>query len=165
MADPGSWPRESTGFFGRVDELAAIGALFRSDARLVTLVGMGGMGKTRLAVRHVRTSGMPALFCELGEVSEVSALYQAVAGRLGVTLDGVLDLAAAERIGRALAEAGPLLLVIDDVDRLARSGNAAIGIWLDLAHEVDILVTAWQPLECPDEHVRLVGPLDLRDAT
>ncbi len=164
MADAGPWPREPTGFYGREEDLAAIGALFRADARLVTLVGLGGIGKTRLAVRHARTSGRRAVFCELGEAREASALYQAVAGPLGVTLDGVLDLAAAERIGRALAEAGPLLLVIDDLDRLGRSGNAAIGVWLDLAPEVDLLVTARQPLGCPDEHVRLVGPLGAGDA-
>ena len=48
-------PAERDAFIGRNEALRAVSELFDSDARLVTLLGIGGIGKTRLALRYARS--------------------------------------------------------------------------------------------------------------
>ena len=73
-------PRDETAFFGRQSEIADIGRRFDGGARLVTIVGVGGIGKTRLAIAAA-SRRKHAFFVPLGEarsleaaIPEVSAL-------------------------------------------------------------------------------------------
>ena len=80
-------PAEATSFVGRVDDIAEAAARIR-EARLVTLTGIGGVGKTRLARRAaVAVSGQFAdgvSWCELAPLTEPAAVAPALATSLGV---------------------------------------------------------------------------------
>ncbi len=83
----GNLPRQVTSFVGRDDEIARVAALVR-ERSIVTLTGVGGVGKTRLAlevaveVRDAFPSG--AWLCELAPVVDADAVWDAVASSLGV---------------------------------------------------------------------------------
>ena len=83
---PGNLPVQLTSFIGRQDEVAAIATALES-ARLVTLTGVGGVGKTRLAsqVAAELLPGYPdgAWLCELAAASDAEGMAQVVAATLG----------------------------------------------------------------------------------
>jgi class 3 adenylate cyclase len=87
---PNSLPAERDSFVGRQDALQALARCFDDGTRLVTLLGIGGIGKTRLALRHARgwLGDYPggAWFCDLSAARSVDGIVHAVAQGLEVPL-------------------------------------------------------------------------------
>jgi len=160
--------RERTSFLGRAAELDALGVQFDLEARVVTLTGPGGAGKTRLARRFVELRGdrWPggAVFCELADVraSEgVEAICAVVAGALGLPLSGRHAL---ETIGEALAARGPLLVVLDNCEQVIDEVARAVDRWTEVAKEACFLLTSREVLSIAGEQAQEVPPLPLLDS-
>ncbi len=117
-------PARLTSFIGREEEIARIGEQL-AHGRLVTLIGPGGAGKTRLAVEAARRHPDGVRFVELAGLDDGAALARAVLGGLGLREGGLLPTsgpgAAApdplSRITAALADR-PLLLVLDNCEHV-----------------------------------------------
>lgn len=153
-------PAERDAFVGRAADLAALDARFAAGARLLSLLGTGGAGKTRLALRYALTRPEPwpggAWFCDLTEARSLDGLLYAVASALDVPLgrDPVAQL------GHAIAGRGRCLLVFDNVEQVAALAPDTLGRWLDRAAEATFLVTSRERLGLPGEQIHAVEPLD-----
>jgi DNA-binding winged helix-turn-helix (wHTH) protein len=101
---------------GRQAELQWLAAQLAGGARLITVTGPGGAGKTRLALELGRRHPGQTWRCELSEARSADDLVRLVAGALGVTLEGGDP---ARRLAGALAARGPGLLVLDNFEQLA----------------------------------------------
>lgn len=153
-------PTPLTPFVGRETEVPALtGILARGDVRLLTLVGTGGMGKTRLALEIVRTAAGRArhgtVFVPLAPLSDVEGIPAAIARAIGVTLHGT-DLVAS--LLRFLRET-PLLLILDNMEHLAGGAALVVDI-LEAAPDVRIIVTSRRQLGVRGEHVYRVEGLE-----
>ncbi|MCP4920839.1 MAG: hypothetical protein GY913_28425 [Proteobacteria bacterium] len=146
---------------GRRDELDAIERAFAQGARLVTLVtlvGPGGAGKTRLAREKL---GDRTLFVRLEEATAPLQACIAVAGSLRVSVGSL----AVEQIGRELGRMGELLLILDNLDNLEQlDGSGLVERWLLIAPELRVLATSRHSLGFAAEQVVPVGPLPIEDA-
>jgi predicted ATPase len=156
----GNLPAETTGFVGRSAELAEAVRLLTS-ARLVTVVGPGGVGKSRLALRAAAadTATPPrdgAWVVECSLVRDPELLVHAVAEAMRVT-DGTarppVDILTAHLRERSL------LLVLDGCEHLVDSCAALVGRLLAAAPGLRILATSRQPLGVGGEHLLQVPPL------
>ncbi len=151
-------PAPATPLVGRRIETATVAALLRTDARLVTLTGPGGAGKTRLALA-VAGDLAPALrdgavFVDLAPVSDPALLLPTIADALGVGDDTPLS---AELHDRAL------LLVLDNLEQLLEA-ITEISRLLTAAPQLRVLATSRTPLQLYGEHAYRVPPLDLPPA-
>lgn len=146
-------PRPANRFVGRIAERARIGLLLDGGARLVTLVGPGGVGKTRLAL-EVAVDRPNATFCDASEARERGALssaaHQALAARAHTRHATIEPL---------LADLGNVLLVLDNVEQVLDSAAELISDWLQRAPGLVLLVTSREPLGLIDEHLVDVAPL------
>ena len=128
-AMPGNLPRQVTTFVGRGSEIDSLAALVRQTP-IVTLTGVGGVGKTRLALevaaRVIDGFRDGAWFCEFAPVTDAGAVWETVAASLRVQPsqgrgfdDAVIEYLAPKR----------LLLVLDNcehlLDAIARTGRRA----------------------------------------
>ena len=151
-------PAPATPLVNRRIETAAVTALLREDARLVTLTGPGGTGKTRLALAVAEelapTFRDGAVFVDLAPLSDPELLMPTIADTLGVADDTPL---AEELHDRSL------LLVLDNLEQLL-DGVAAIGRLLAGAPRLRILATSRAALQLYGEHEYPVPPLDLPPA-
>ncbi len=158
---PHTLPAERDRFVGRGADLREIAARFEAGARLVTLTGIGGTGKTRLATRFAWTwlGEWPggAWFCELTEARSPEGITHAVAGGLGVQAPGGH---AVKLLGLTLRDRGPCLLVLDNFEQVARHAPATLGAWLDAAPEARFLVTSREILGLPGEVLIPLSPLE-----
>ncbi|MEU5586825.1 LuxR C-terminal-related transcriptional regulator [Streptomyces chrestomyceticus] len=157
----GKLPADVTSFIGREPELAALSALLER-ARLVTVLGPGGVGKTRLALRAAAQAAgnyaHGARCVELSDLRDPRLLPQAVADALGVAVQASrppLDALAAY-----LAEC-ELLLVLDTCEHLLDACAALTGPLLARSHGLTVLATSRQALDIPGEHVLPLPPLPL----
>jgi predicted ATPase/DNA-binding CsgD family transcriptional regulator len=153
----GNLPVELTSFVGRKRELKEAKRLL-SAARLLTLTGTGGVGKTRLALR-VATESRRAFpdgvwLVELAELRDPRLLANTVATVLGLrdTADPVDGLAEFLRDRQ-------LLLVLDNCEHLADECAALITTLLAAACQVRVLATCRHLLRAEDEHVLRVEPM------
>ncbi len=163
---PHNLPVERDAFVGRREELAALARLFDGGARLVSLLGIGGSGKTRMALRFAWTwlGDYPGgvWFCDLAQARDVDGVMHAVAQGLDVPL-------AAGDAGRQLAHAiagrGACLLILDNFEQVARHAERTLGHWLDRAPQARCLVTTREVLGLAGEQTLALAPLVRPDAT
>jgi predicted ATPase/DNA-binding CsgD family transcriptional regulator len=154
-------PAEVTRFIGRRRELPVIAAAI-DQHRLVTLRGVGGVGKTRLALRVAReVSDTFASGCWLVELSALRSpelLPAAVSAALGLP-----DEAAGDALGVLSAHLAEreLLLVLDTCEHLVEACASLAQTLLAAAPGLRILATSREPLGVPDEHALLIAPLEL----
>ena len=159
-------PSYRTSFVGRDREILEMTDLLaRADCRLLTLVGPGGTGKTRLAVEGVgrlaagRSHG--AAFVPLATVREVSEVIPAIAGALDFTFDlhGLAMIDHQTQLLDFLATQD-ILLVLDNFEHVM----TAAGLVAELIREtpgVDVVVTSRQRLAVDGEWVLELGGMDL----
>lgn len=151
-------------FVGRGRELDALSALLR-DTRLVTLTGVGGAGKTRLAIRaanaHADATGDPVWFVALDGVQDPRRLPLAVARALPLGEQSVRD--PREFVIEVLGEA-PALLVLDNCEHLVDAVAAMADELLDAVPGLRIVATSRRRLELDGENVFAVPPLEVEAA-
>jgi predicted ATPase/class 3 adenylate cyclase len=160
---PSNLPLQLSSFVGREREQRAIvEALDRS--RLVTLIGVGGVGKTRLALQSA--AGLLPRFrdgvwlCELAALREPDRLAEVVAAALGVS----------ERPGMSMQESliaflsdEQVLLVIDNCEHLLRPAARLIAAVQAACPSVSVLATGREGLSVAGEQLLMVAPLDIPD--
>ena len=158
---------DGTLFVGREPERARIEDLLARGARLITVVGPPGIGKSRLARRAAldwrARSGGGAWSCEPGEAGTAEAIAAAVAAALGAP-DLVRSAAddPAGLVAGLLVEAGPLLLLLDGAESAAKAVASCVEIWLDRAPAARFLVSSRERLGLPSERLIDLGGLSLQ---
>jgi len=151
-------PAQLTDFVGRETELAAIRQVLGS-ARLVTLLGPGGVGKTRLAIRTAekvrRAFADGVRWVELGALRDPALLAQTVVDALGIR----------DRSARPLhllidhLRNRQVLLVLDNCEHLLTACAELASALLHGARELRIIATSREALAIPGEHAVTVAPL------
>jgi len=164
----GPRPRTNIGppldsFVGRESQLTELSRLFEQGARLVTVKGTGGAGKTRFANRFARSQwaklGGGSWLVDLTEARSAMAVLQAAAMALDVPLRGDDSPALATQLGYAIAARGEVLLVLDNFEQLLEWAPETVGLWQQLAAEACFLVTSREPLKLAGEEVFVLDPL------
>lgn len=162
---PHNLPAERDPFVGRLDALRALQAAFDGGARLVSLLGPGGVGKTRLALQHARgwLGDFPggAWFCDLSAATGPEGIVHAVAQALGLPLAGGEP---AALIGRALEGRGECLLLLDNFEQVALHAEATVGRWLEAAPQARFAVTTREVLGLGGEQVLNLAPMHAAEA-
>lgn len=157
-----SLPAEPDRLIGRDKELAELKRNFQGDSRLVTLLGAGGLGKTRLAMRYgwLGVDNWPGgvWFCDLSEAKSLDGIASSVAGSLAVPL-GKDD--PIEQLGRAIAARQRCLVVLDNFEQVVDLAGATVSRWIEQAPAARFLVTSRERLRVPGETVQVVEPLSL----
>ena len=153
-----SLPRPRSSFLGRERELSAVTGLLRRH-RLVTLIGAGGSGKTRLAIEAATAEAArgdrDVTFVDLSSLRDAELIWQAVATATGRQPAANLEGPA----GFALQLAGrPTLLVLDNVEWLTAAGPE-IARALSLAPALVLMATSREPLGLEGEQLYAVQPL------
>ncbi|HEV3173379.1 MAG TPA: LuxR C-terminal-related transcriptional regulator [Actinocrinis sp.] len=157
----GSLPAETTSFVGRRRELAEIRKKL-TQARLISLVGPGGVGKTRLAVRAAADLGRGfrdgAWLVELADLQDPALVGSAVMAALGLR-----DQASTEPLALILSylREKELLLVVDNCEHLLETAARVVTDVLKAAPDVRVIATSREPLAAAGEHIVPVTPLEL----
>jgi predicted ATPase/DNA-binding CsgD family transcriptional regulator len=159
----GVLPAELTSFVGRRRELAETRKLLASS-RMLTLTGVGGVGKTRLALRIAaevrRTFPDGVWFVELAALHDPQLLPHTVANTLElrqVSADPAGDLA-------AYLEEKRLLVVLDNCEHLTDACAVLAGKLLAAAPDLRIIATSRHVLGVEGEQILVVPPLSTPDA-
>ncbi len=157
---PHNLPAHLTPFVGRESELAEITAQLRQPGvRLLSLVGGGGMGKTRLAVEAARAQlgefAEGVFFVSLTALAETASIVPAIAAAFGLSLHGGDP---RQVLLRALHDKH-LLLVLDNFEHLLNGANLVIEL-LQAAPQVQCLITSRERLNVQGEHIYSVWGME-----
>lgn len=162
-ATPNNLPQQLTSFVGREREIAEAEGLLKS-ARLLTLVGMGGLGKTRLSLQ-VAADALDACpdgawFLDLAPIRDPSLVQSEAARTLGVQ----------EEPGRPLTQTlcahvkqRKLLLIFDNCEHLVSACAELAHALLRAGPDVRIIATSREALRVPGEQTYPVMPLAVPD--
>jgi len=157
----GNLPVETTSFVGRRRELADLKRKL-SSARLVSLVGPGGVGKTRLAIRAAaevsRGFSGGTWLVELADVRDPALVGNAVMAALDLRDQAA---AAPSALLAAYLEDKQLLLVVDNCEHLLEPAAQLVSELVRAAPGLRVIATSREPLSAPGEHVMPVPPLEL----
>lgn len=155
---------------GRAETLASLQSLL-AQARVVTLAGLGGVGKTRLARAAIQAGGAvgggavagETLWLSLAELDQAAGLLARLADALGLPAQPASKLQAAV-VARLAAR--PTLLVLDNLEHLLGSRALLVELLDALlagAPELRVLITSREPVDHPAEHVLRLRGLALPD--
>ena len=160
-----SLPAERDDFVGRGACMSELQQRFDQGARLVSLLAIGGCGKTRLATHFgwTRIDELPGgvWFCDLAAARSIEGVLHAVALGLDVPL-GKDDPVA--QLGHAIAGRGNCLVILDNFEQVVRYAEATLGRWLERAGDARFLVTSREVLGIGGEQVLALAPLEPGDA-
>ncbi|HVT12369.1 MAG TPA: BTAD domain-containing putative transcriptional regulator [Fimbriimonadaceae bacterium] len=151
-------PNPLTRLFGRTAAIERLGAFVHGGRRLVTLTGIGGIGKTRVALEFCgRSAGFdPVAFVPFGQVSGDAFVFEAIHAALGIPATFRSDSTAT--LAKALSRRRALL-VFDGVEHLLPDLAKAVAGLLAACPTLTILATSRVPLGIAGEQVMPVGPL------
>lgn len=159
VAAPVRLPTPLTDLVGREGDIAEIRRLLRSGARFVTLVGAGGIGKSRLAIAAARASAPDfddgSVFVDLSAVHDPDRVPNRIAQALGVRDTG--DAPIMENLATALRDRS-ILLVLDNFEQVLAAAPALTAL-LAASPQVSMLVTSRVLLRISAEQSFDVGPL------
>ncbi len=157
-------PVERDAFVGRTADLRALAARFDDGARLLTVLGPGGTGKTRFVRRYgwAWLGDWPGgvYFCDLSEARSLDGIFFAVAAALEIPL-GKDD--PGVQIGHAIAGRGHCLVILDNFEQVLAHASATIGHWLDRAGDARVVVTSRERLHLAGEEIVVLEPLPVAD--
>ena len=160
LATESNLPIPSTSLLGRKRELAEI-KTFLQEARLLTLTGTGGVGKTRLAIEATRdaTRLFPdgAVFVTLASLSDFTFVLPTVAQSLGLREAG-------GEILRGYLRDKQLLLVLDNFEHVLEAAPEVAAL-IETCPKLSVLVTSRAPLRVRGEQEYPVQPLALPTST
>lgn len=166
IAAPHNLPADLTPFIGRTRSLAEIRGRLARGVRLLTLVGPGGMGKTRLALEVGRqeVAAYPdgVVFVGLAALQSPTALAGAIVTTLAATLGVALQGADPRTTLIQFLQARRLLLILDNFEHLLAGTSEAVELVTALvqaAPGVQILVTSREHLQLRSEQLFQVQPL------
>jgi predicted ATPase len=158
---PGNLRPATTRLIGRESEVDAIKTAVRSH-RLVTLTGVGGVGKTRLALEvatHVADEFPDGVWVfELAAVTDPASVPDAVAAVLGTTQQP--DKTVSQSVAAAL-EGRSRLLVFDNCEHVLDAAADLIDAIFSQSQTVNVLATSREGLRVADEHLWAAPSLDL----
>jgi predicted ATPase len=149
---------------GREVEVAALRLMLAGpQARLVTLIGPGGVGKTRLALEVARSIAAEhpdgAVMVKLDVARSADEVFPAIAAAMGVTVEA--SAAVDEILAKAIGTRRVLLL-LDNFEHVLDAAPA-VGRLLEQCPDLRLLVTSRAPVGLRAEHDFVVGPLEIPD--
>jgi predicted ATPase/DNA-binding CsgD family transcriptional regulator len=154
-----SLPHPLTSFIGREREVAAINALLGAGVRLLTLLGPGGVGKTRLAVRvaeeQAERSVGGVVFVSLSDITDEHLLLPAIMQALDLRQ---VDGRTAEETVTSWLRERQVLLVLDNFEQVVHAA-LHVGRLLAACPQVTVVVTSREPLRLAGEQRFPVLPL------
>lgn len=159
--------RERGTFHGRDAQIAELDRLLEHGERLTTIVGVAGVGKSRLARRfgHRHIDRLGAVggvwICDVAEHESTEGLCLAVASALAVPLVGGGVDPSQTQLAHAMAARGEMLLIIDNFDRMSPDGVDFLRTWLRAAPQLHIVVTSRARLATARADFVEVPPLTL----
>ncbi|WFB08284.1 winged helix-turn-helix domain-containing protein [Streptomyces sp. LX-29] len=166
-------PAQLTSFVGRETELARLAGLL-TTSRLVTIVGPGGAGKTRLSLEALTRDRAYARgrvwFVPLAAVAAADQLVDAVLGAIGATDGGLYDAgqthktAPVDRMAELL-DVGDAVLVLDNCEHLVEATAELADRLLERLPQLRILASSREPLAITGEALCHLGPLDVPTGT
>ena len=161
---PHNLPRPGPFFEGREELLGSVAEML-DEARLVSLLGPGGVGKTELAMRvgwHVLSWFSAGVWlCDLRATKSADQMHVALARVLDVEF---AQKDAVQVARRALAARGPCLVILDNVEQLLPRAASIVQDWIEAAPEARFLVTTQAVLDVEHEQQVAVEPLSQESA-
>ena len=165
-----------TSFVGRREDVAELTRLLSNGTRLVTMVGPGGAGKTRLATETGRSlvgqSGDGIWFVELAPLGDAADVAPTVLSTLGAS--EYVDIAPARLAPKHIPTSRAatlrlvevigdrrILLVFDNCEHLVQEVAGLVDSLLASCPRLRVLTTSREPLSIPGEHLHPVGPLGM----
>ncbi|TMP94254.1 MAG: adenylate/guanylate cyclase domain-containing protein [Verrucomicrobia bacterium] len=158
-------PVQLTSFIGRERERETVRSLI-NDHRVVTLIGSGGCGKTRLAIQVgadlLEQFPDGVRFVDLAPLSDPSLVLDGIATAVEVKLKqgDAKDDALVRRL-----EGTKTLIILDNCEHLVRACAEAVSVLLRTGEHVRVLATSREPLGLPGESTWRVPSLSLPDGT
>src|SRR5882762_7194111 len=160
-----SLPAELDSFVGRRESLAELSRRLDAGARLVSVLGIGGTGKTRLVTRFGWNwlGDFPGgvWFCDLSQARSLDGIAYAVAEALAVPLGKEEPVT---QLGNAIAARGRCLVILDNFEQVSRYAEETLGRWLNRATEASFVVTTREVLGLAGEETLALAPLPAADA-
>ena len=161
----GNLPVQTTSLFGRDEAVAEVSKLLESN-RLVTLLGTGGLGKTRLSIEVATqvSASFPdgTWFVDLAAVTDAGAVGLAAAGVFGVTQQS------GKTIVQSLVEAlgaRRLLLILDNCEHVTKAAAALAHAVLGACPQVRIIATSREALSISGERIWHIPALGVEGRT
>lgn len=161
-----SLPAERDRFVGRDADLNAIDDLIDAGARCITVVGPGGVGKTRLAQRFgwrwLGDFDGGVWYCDLAQSTTCDGLVSAVAQGLGLQLGASSPI---EQIAVAIRNRGSCIVILDNFEQIVRFARETLGTWLDAAAEARFVVTSQTVIGLQGEIVHRLNSMEVHEGT
>lgn len=159
----GNLPHPATSFIGRQEERKRIAHLLQQeDCRLISIIGPGGMGKTRLAIQAAAEQQHIAYFVQLEPIDSAELIVPTIAQTVHFTVDSQED--ALRQLVNFLRPK-QWLLVLDNFEHLTQSGASLITALLNQTPHLKLLVTSRERLNVRGEWVIDLHGLEVPETT